>query len=189
MTTPASPNPDPPDSPDSPPRVPSLRPRTAPLDLSPYEVPHPQPFLCDIEIRSHQVGNVIEHVSNIEYVRWLDRAAELHADSLGYSRTWLVENGIMWFVARHEIDYLAEAWLGDELVIATWVRDIRKVKSWREYIIVRPADGAIICRAATLWVLVDLESRKPIRITDEMIGRFKPVGLHASSPRHASGRT
>ena len=32
----------------------------------------------------------------------------------------------LWFVARHEIDYLSEVWPGDDLVVATWVRDFRR---------------------------------------------------------------
>lgn len=121
------------------------------------------------------MSNVVDHVSNIEYVRWLDRAAELHADSLGYTRRWLLANDMMWFVARHEIDYLAEAHAGDELVIATWVRTIGKVKSWRDYVIARPADQTVICRAATLWVLVNLQTRRPKRISSPMIDRFAPL--------------
>ncbi|MCI0365100.1 MAG: acyl-CoA thioesterase [Phycisphaerales bacterium] len=132
------------------------------------------------------MSNVVDHVSNIEYVRWLDRAAELHADSLGYTRSWLLKNGIMWFVARHEIDYLAEAHSNDELVIATWVRTIGKVKSWRDYLIVRPSDQTVICRAATLWVLVNLQTRRPKRISAQMIERFAPLEA-LSAPQVQAG--
>jgi acyl-CoA thioester hydrolase len=156
-------------------RLPMLTPRAAAIDLSAFAVPHPFPFLCDLRILRESLGTVVEHVSNIEYVRWLDRAAELHADSVGYARDAMLQRHLMWFVARHEIDYLAEAWLDDDLVIATWVRDFHKVKSWRDYLIVRPRDARIICRAATLWVLVDLPTRRPVRIEREMIERFAPL--------------
>jgi acyl-CoA thioester hydrolase len=156
-------------------RLPMLAPRAAPFDHAAFAIPHPTPFLCDLRITREQLGTVIQHVSNIEYVRWLDRAAELHADSLGYTRRIMLQRHIMWFVARHEIDYLAEAWLDDELVIATWVRDFHKVKSWRDYLIVRPRDAQVICRAATLWVLVNLATRRPVRIEREMIERFGPL--------------
>ncbi len=154
-----------------------LTPRTVAMDWSVYDVAHPSPFVCDIAVHRSQVSRAVEHVSNIEYVRWLDRAAELHADSLGYTRLWLLDQGMMWFVARHEIDYLAEAWPEDQLVVATWVRDMRKVKSWREYVIVRPADGTIVCRAVTLWVLVDLATRRPKRIDAAMAEKFKPMSV------------
>jgi acyl-CoA thioester hydrolase len=158
-----------------PPANPILVPREAGFDLSPYDVPHPQPFLLDLTVDGDQLSNVIDHVSNVEYVRWLDRAAELHTDAVGYTRRWLLEHGQMWFVARHEIDYLAEAHLGDRLVVATWVRDMKRIRSWRDYIIIRPGDETIVCRAATLWVLVGLETRRPARIPAEMARRFAPL--------------
>jgi acyl-CoA thioester hydrolase len=154
---------------------PNLRPRKGRFDLSPYDVPHPRPFLVDLTVIDDELSNVIDHVSNVEYVRWLDRAAELHADSIGDTRRRLLEQGLMWFVARHEIDYLAEAHLGDELLIATWVRDMKRIRSWRETIILRPDDQTMVCRASTLWVLVDLTTRRPVRIPAETARRFAPL--------------
>ena len=163
--------------------VPGLSQRTAPADLGGLEIPHAEPFLCDIEITPGDMSRAIDHVSNVEYVKWLDRAAELHADTLGYTRTRMLGDGLMWFVARHEIDYLAEVWPNDRLILATWVRDMTRVRSWRDYVIYRPNDspegGEPVCRAATLWVLVELERRRPVRIPAEMADRFNP--LHRES--------
>ncbi len=150
-------------------------PRPGGADLAPYAVPHRSPFLCDLVIGPSAASRAIAHVSNTEYVRWLDRAAELHADHLGCTRQHLLDQGIMWFVARHEIDYLAEAWPGDELLLATWVRSMDRVKSWRDTLVVRQGDGAVVCRAATLWVLVDLTTRRPTRIGADMARRFDPL--------------
>jgi acyl-CoA thioester hydrolase len=162
---------------------PGLVPRTRPLDLAAFDVPHPRPFLCDARIDGGHLSRAVPHVSNIEFIRWIDRAAELHADALGYTRQAMVDRGIMWFVARHEIDYLAEAWADDQLVAATWVRDMRRVKSWRDTLVVRPADKTILCRAATLWVLVDLATRRPTRIDDVMARRFSPLNAAVGTQR------
>jgi acyl-CoA thioester hydrolase len=155
--------------------MPGLVPRTRPLEPAAFDVPHPRPFLCETRIDGGDLSRAVPHVSNIEFIRWIDRAAELHADDLGYTRQAMVDRGIMWFVVRHEIDYLAEAWADDELVVATWVRDMRRVKSWRDTLVVRPADKTILCRAATLWVLVDLATRRPTRIDEVMARRFSPL--------------
>jgi acyl-CoA thioester hydrolase len=155
--------------------VPQLSPLRESVDLAAFEIPHPRPFVCEITIGEELLSRAIPHVSNIEYVRWLDRAAELHADAAGYTRRTMLDANLMWFVARHEIDYHAETWLDDRLLIATWVRDFKRVKSWREYAIVRPADEAVVCRASTLWVLVDLATRRPRRIPAEMAGAFDPL--------------
>jgi acyl-CoA thioester hydrolase len=159
--------------------VPELTP--CPGELEPREpwvdavCPHPRPFVCRIQAGSAQASRAVEHVSNIEYLRWLDRAAELHCDTAGYRRADLLGMGVMWFVARHEIDYRAEAIPGDELLLLTWVRDVRRAKSWRDSVIVRPSDRVTITCAATLWVLVDLATRRPISAPDAMSDRLDPL--------------
>lgn len=138
-------------------------------------IPHPRPFRVDLTVAAHHLGAVVKHVSNVEYVRWLDLAAERHADALGYTRARMLDEGRMWFVSRHEVDYLAETWLDDELHIYTWVADVARVRSWREYVIHRPGDDVIISRARTLWVLVNLSTRRPLRIPPDMAERFDPL--------------
>jgi acyl-CoA thioester hydrolase len=151
----------------------SISARRTPLQVERYGIPAADPFLADLSIHQEDVAaNVVGHVSNTEYVRWLDRVAELHSDAVGYTRQRLLDEGLMWFVARHEIDYLSEVWGGEELVIATWVRDMRRVRSWRDYVIIRPSDESVVCRAATLWVLVNLESRRPVQIPRSMVESF-----------------
>jgi acyl-CoA thioester hydrolase len=153
-------------------------------DLERYGIRHPRPFCCDVRVGAADVSRAIPHANNADYLRWLDRAAELHSDSVGYTRRTMLDGGIMWFVARHEIDYLAEAWIDDALLVATWVRDVQRVRSWRDSLIVRPADGTVICRCATLWVLVELERRKPIRVPAEMATRFDPLHPPAPASNH-----
>ena len=166
-----------------------LIPRGAPIDLDPYlaseDAPWTDAFQLDLSIDPARLHSLVDHVPNTEYVRWLDRAAELHADALGLTRGHLLERGIMWFVARHEIDYRAEARGGDALVVATRVRGMERARSWRDYAIVRPDDGALVCRAATLWVLVSLQTRRPVRIPADMRARFEPTGATGTDDREA----
>lgn len=164
---------------------PDLYPWPGPFDARQWSIEHPRPFVAALRAEAEDVSRAVPHVSNIEYVRWIDRAAELHADSVGDTRASLLERGLMWFVARHEIDYLAEAWPGDELLVATWVMDVQRVRSWRAFRIVRPADETIICEARTLWVLVDLKTRRPARIDDRMAERYD--ALMARGPARAGG--
>jgi acyl-CoA thioester hydrolase len=138
-------------------------------------VPHERPFAAALRVGEEHTSSVIPHVSNVQFVRWLDRAAELHGEAAGYGRQRLLSDGCMWFVARHEIDYRAEAHPGEELTVLTWVRDIAHVKSWRESVILRPADETVVCRAATLWVLVDLASRRPRRVPPWMRRVLDPL--------------
>lgn len=146
-----------------------------PFEPTAWSIPHSAPYLVHRTVEHAHLSPAVPHVSNLEHLRWLEQAAVNHADSLGYDRARLEGARMMWLVARHEIDYEAEAFLDDHLVVATWVRDMRRVRSWRDSVVIRPVDRTIICRSSTLWVLVDLDTRRPRRIPREMAAAFSPL--------------
>ena len=77
------------------------------FDPASWDIPHEAPFLCELRVDHSLVSRAVPHVNNIGFVQWVDRVAELHADAAGYTRAELLRRGVMWFVVRHEIDYLA----------------------------------------------------------------------------------
>jgi acyl-CoA thioester hydrolase len=140
------------------------------------ETLHPSPFQCEIEITPEQSSNEVDHVNNIEYLRWIDKASQLHCDACGWTRERLMQDGMMWFVARHEIDYRSEAKSTDRLRLTTWVDDVRRVKSWRTTYIHAIGDTQrIVCKCKTLWVLVDIESRAPKTVPQVMADNLQPL--------------
>ncbi|MHC4910334.1 MAG: acyl-CoA thioesterase [Planctomycetota bacterium] len=145
----------------------------APVEGVPDDLlPHPAPFACRVGVAAHQVSPVVPHVRNVEYLRWFERGAELHCDALGHTRARMLDEGVMWFVARHEIDFRAETMLDDELVLFTWIRDLRRVKSWRDAVLWRPADETVVAHCSTLWVFVDLATRRPRTVPPPMASTF-----------------
>jgi len=139
-------------------------------------VAHPSPFQCNIKILDHQTSNEVDHVNNIEYLKWIDKAAQLHCDSCGWTRDALLKKGVMWFVGRHEIDYRAEATSKDDLLLTTWVDDVRRVKSWRTTLIHSLGDTPrLICQCKTLWVLVNLETRRSTSVPAEMANALQSL--------------
>lgn len=156
-------------------------PATGGWEAAALDLPHPRPLWCEIVVAEEHLSRLVPHANNAEYVRWIDRAAELHAELLGYGRAELLAGNRAWFVARHEIDYRAECWLGERLLVATWVRSMRRTTCVRETRIVRPADGRLVARASTLWAHVDLASRRPVRVDDAARSAFDPLETTAES--------
>jgi acyl-CoA thioester hydrolase len=91
--------------------------------------------------------------------------------------------GHMWFVARHEVDYRAEAFPGDELEVFTWVSSMERTTCVRETLVWRSRDGRAVCRARTRWAFVDLGSRRPARIPEAMAASFAPLERAACTSR------
>jgi acyl-CoA thioester hydrolase len=73
---------------------------------------------------------------------------------------------------RHEIDYLKQAFLGEELVAKTWVDDFVGVKSVRHCEIMRCEE--ILARSVTHWISLDAQTLRPKRITEEIVKQFFP---------------
>jgi acyl-CoA thioester hydrolase len=73
-------------------------------------------------------------------------------------------------VLRHEIDYLAAAYRGDHLQLATWIVDSdQRLKMKRNFQLVRAADSTTLLRAQTTFVCIQLSSGKPKRMPAEFV--------------------
>jgi acyl-CoA thioester hydrolase len=126
----------------------------------------PGAFACAHRVGEDEVSALVPHANNIVILGWIDRIAELHGAHAGAARETVARDGRMWFVARHEIDYLGESFVGDALVIATWIEKLGRTSLTRATVIARADDGRPLVRASSRWAFVDLATRKPAAIPD-----------------------
>ncbi|HBC17655.1 MAG TPA: acyl-CoA thioesterase [Alcanivorax sp.] len=118
--------------------------------------------------------DVMGHVNNTEYLRFMEKIAWDHTASLGLG--WdLYQKLNRGMVARHtEVDYLAPAFEGEHLKIGTWiVENDQRISITRRYQIVRESDGRTLLRGRTRWVCVALDSGKPRRMPPEFLQGYK----------------
>ncbi len=117
------------------------------------------------------------HTNNVVYLGWLERVAWSHSHALGMNmeRYRALDAGCV--ARRHELDYLAPTFAGDELLLGTWIiENDQRITMWRGYQIIRPSDGKTVMRARTLWVCVDMKRGRPRRQPPEFLAVYKPVG-------------
>jgi len=110
----------------------------------------------------------LNHVNNIVYLRYVQDAAIGHWKTVPQE----IASQIIWMARRHEIDYLKQAFLGDELVAKTWVDDFVGVKSIRHCEILRGEE--VLARSVTHWISLDAQTLRPKRITEEIVKQFFP---------------
>ena len=82
--------------------------------------------------------------------------------------------GFAIILRRHQIEYLAPAFLDDELEISTWAAHIRRSTAMRYYTITRLADDRLLARVHTYAVWLDLATGRPIRIPSHFMDDFAP---------------
>lgn len=109
-----------------------------------------------------------KHVNNVAYLRFIQDVAVAHWRA---KATPEQQGKYTWFVLRHEIDYKNRAFEGDEITATTWVGKASKIKCERFTEISR--DGKILVRAKSIWCLLEWETNRPSRITDDLRELFK----------------
>src|SRR5262249_33224065 len=66
--------------------------------------------------------------------------------------------------------------VGDELALASWVADFKRVQSWRDYAIWHPGSGRLVARAEARWAYIDRVRGQPLRIAEEITTALAPLG-------------
>lgn len=113
------------------------------------------------------------HANNLAFLRWLQDAALAHSAAQGWPGARYRELGAGWVVRSHAIEYLRPAFVGEELVVVTWVADFRKATSLRRYRIERAAERTVLALAATDWAFVNYESGRPVRVPPEVLSAYE----------------
>ena len=108
------------------------------------------------------------HVNNVTYVQWMQDIAVEHYASVGGIQAQGAE--ATWVVREHKIEYLLPAFAGEEIEIRTWVENIRRVRSLRQYEFARKSDGKILVKGETDWVFMDVKTGMP-RAVPEAVTR------------------
>ncbi|MBU0900511.1 MAG: acyl-CoA thioesterase [Gammaproteobacteria bacterium] len=127
------------------------------------------PFVIDIEVAADDIDG-LGHANNAVYVSWLERCAWRHSQFLGLDLAEYRRLDRAMAVLRHEIDYLASAYEGQQLQMATWiVESDQRLKMDRCFQLIRPADGVTLLRAKTTFVCIELSSGKPKRMPAEFV--------------------
>jgi medium-chain acyl-[acyl-carrier-protein] hydrolase len=95
--------------------------------------------------------------------RLLQEAATIHAADLGVSVESLIDGGVAWVLSR--LSLAMDRWPGveDEVVIETWPEALDRLTTERRFEI-RGATGDRLGHASTLWLVLDLHRRRPIRV-------------------------
>jgi acyl-CoA thioester hydrolase len=122
------------------------------------------------------------HVNNVEYLRWMQDAANRHSGVQGCTRI-TEQIGATWFVRSHHIEYLHPAFAGEPVAVLTWVSNFRRVFSLRKFRVFRVSDNALLAAAETEYVFVDAAGGRPRSIPPEVAGLFELVPAEAEPQR------
>ena len=126
-------------------------------------------FCLKFKVKSSDIDD-LNHVNNVSYVQWMDTVAFEH---LAYLTKDNPLPEYVWVVMRHEIDYIKQAVLGDEVIAKTWVGKTRGFTS--ERLMEFYKDDVLILKAKTIWAMLDSKTYKPARIREKVLNILQPI--------------
>ena len=126
------------------------------------------PFELDISIKPGDIDE-LGHVNNVVYLSWVQDVAVAH---WAFLTTPEHRAQYVWVALRHEIDYAAQALLGDAITGRTWTGMARGLRYPRHTEIIRRDDNKVLATAVTQWCPLDRASGRPTRLPSGIAAYF-----------------
>lgn len=116
----------------------------------------------------------VRHVNNANYLAYIEECNVSATDAFGWPIDRIMEQGVGIVARRYRIEYREPALLHDELEVTSFLSDVKRSTAVRHNEVRRVRDGALLARAYSLWVFVDLNTGRPMRIPAVFMDSFGP---------------
>lgn len=129
-------------------------------------------FLMTIEPTEQDI-DLLGHVNNTVYVKWAEQVAIKHWD-VAAPGNLIVK--YLFVLLRHEIDYREELLLSETAEVRTWLGRAKGPRFERFVDIRKPGSDRFCSFSRLDWCNVDLQTRKPKRVGQDLLDLFQLPG-------------
>lgn len=113
------------------------------------------------------------HVNNVTYLRWTQDIATTHWRTVAGPE---LQETYIWVALRHEIDYRDQILPGEDVIARTWLGRARGPRFHRNVDIRKVGAKRASASVLTDWCLLDIATRKPMRVTTDILETFGVPG-------------
>lgn len=118
--------------------------------------------------------DAVQHVNNAVYLNYVEECGMQVIAAHNWPVSRMLSSGSAIMVRRYQIQYKQPAVINDDLIITTWISNLRRSTAIRHYKIRRKSDDAPIAIVHSLCLFVDLKSGKPQHFPESLINNLKP---------------
>ena len=118
----------------------------------------------------------LNHTNNAVYVRWCESVAWAHSGSLGLHLTDYERLNRAMAIRRGEYEYLLPSFLGEELLLGTWLTDSDgKITLERRFQLIRQSDRVTVMRGRWDLVCIEMSTGRPRRMPTDFSEVYVPA--------------
>lgn len=121
------------------------------------------------------------HYSHVDYYKrakvttlidFFNDIATYQSEKLGIGIDYLRENHKGWVILKWQIDIKKYPLYMDKIIVRTQPVAARKIFAYRNFEIL-DLKGNLMASAKSIWSLVDIENMRPVRLTNEILEKYK----------------
>lgn len=105
-------------------------------------------------------------------LKMMENGACYHSDSAGRRVDNYCKTGQAWALLDWQIEIISLPLYGQDIRIDTWSRKVTKTYAYRDFEVF--ADGELCVKASSRWFLIDMNKRRPVRITEAEVASYDP---------------
>ncbi len=136
----------------------------------------PDPFVIEV-VAGPEAIDSYGHVNNTVYIGWLEQCAWAHSAAVGYPEEKCLEMQRGMAVRTLNVEYLAACYEGDRILVANWlVANDGRLRATRRFQLINETRNQVALRAEVLYVCMNLETGRPVRLPREFVQAYSPGG-------------
>lgn len=112
-------------------------------------------------------------IKNRAILEMLENVGSYHSDKIGYGAVNIEKTKLTWILLEWKLKVIKRPIYGQTLTINTWGRNMEKFFTYRDYEIYDENDNLCVI-ATSKWVLINIETGKIFRMTDDIINSYQP---------------
>lgn len=123
-------------------------------------------YCKEFEVHYYEI-NKFREASPVSILNYLEETAICHSWSVGLGFERLYEKGYAWVLAKWHVDIIRLPLFKEKILVETWPSSFDRYFAERWFSL-KDEKGNIIIKAASLWVLLDINKKKAVRIPEEI---------------------
>ena len=106
-------------------------------------------------------------------INYFQDCSTFQSEDIGMGLAYLEKNKRVWLMNAWQIIVNRFPVLGEEITVATWAYDFNSMYGYRNFTI-RDSNGELSAVANSIWVYVDTDTYRPVKVTTEDIRGYNP---------------
>ena len=112
-------------------------------------------------------------ITNKAILSYLEDMGGVHSNMVGNGLLTIHETHLTWLLLEWKLQVIRRPLYAEKLTVKTWSKGYVKCYAYRDFEIV-DEQGNIVAKAASKWVLLNIEQGRIVKIQDDLMEKYQP---------------